>query len=132
MIASAKVERAHEPDFNLGRLTVSPSRREVVRDDGEREVIEHRVMQVLIALSRAEGSIVTRDELILLCWDGRVVGEDSIHRVISRLRKLAMGSSRWLSRLRLSVIGGSETKALRGRWLTVPPIATCSLFRRSH
>ena len=91
MIASAKVELAHEPDFNLGRLTVSPSRREVVRDDGEREVIEHRVMQVLIALSRAEGSIVTRDELIMLCWDGRVVGEDSIHRVISRLRKLAMG-----------------------------------------
>jgi len=56
MIASAKVELAHEPDFNLGRLTVSPSRREVVRDDGEREVIEHRVMQVLIALSRAEAA----------------------------------------------------------------------------
>jgi DNA-binding winged helix-turn-helix (wHTH) protein/tetratricopeptide (TPR) repeat protein len=91
MTVSGRVELAHEPDFVLGRLTVSPSRREVVRDDGEREVIEHRVMQVLIALSKAEGSIVTRDELIMLCWDGRVVGEDSIHRVISRLRKLATG-----------------------------------------
>ena len=91
MTVSNRVELAHEPDFALGRLTVSPSRREVVRDDGEREVIEHRVMQVLIALSKADGSIVTRDELIMLCWDGRVVGEDSIHRVISRLRKLATG-----------------------------------------
>ena len=86
-----RVELAHEPDFVVGRLTVSPSRRELVRDDGEREVIEHRVMQVLIALCRAKGNIVTRDELILCCWDGRVVGEDSIHRVMSRLRKVATG-----------------------------------------
>ena len=88
---SDRVELAHEPDFVLGRLTVSPSRRELVRDDGAREVIEHRVMQVLVALSKAEGGIVTRDELIMLCWDGRVVGEDSIHRVISHLRKIANG-----------------------------------------
>lgn len=91
MAASDRVELAHEPDFVLGRLTVSPSRRELVRDDGEREVIEHRVMQVLIALHRAEGGIVTRDELTMSCWDGRVVGEDSIHRVMSRLRKIANG-----------------------------------------
>lgn len=91
MTVWGKVELAHEPDFAIGRLTVSPSRRELVRDDGEREVIEHRVMQVLVALSRAEGNIVTRDELIMLCWDGRVVGEDSIHRVLSLLRKVANG-----------------------------------------
>lgn len=91
MSASDRVELAHEPDFVLGRLTVSPSRRELVRDDGEREVIEHRVMQVLIALSKAEGGIVTRDELTMSCWDGRVVGEDAIHRVLSRLRKVANG-----------------------------------------
>ncbi|HXG81487.1 MAG TPA: winged helix-turn-helix domain-containing protein, partial [Sphingomicrobium sp.] len=86
-----RVELAHEPDFVVGRLTVSPSRRELVRDDGEREVIEHRVMQVLIALVRARGGIVTRDELTMSCWNGRVVGEDAIHRVLSRLRKVANG-----------------------------------------
>jgi DNA-binding winged helix-turn-helix (wHTH) protein len=91
MAASGRVELAHEPDFVIGRLTVSPSRRELVRDDGTREVIEHRVMQVLVALSKAEGNIVTRDELIMLCWDGRVVGDDSIHRVLSLLRKVASG-----------------------------------------
>lgn len=91
MTSSGRVELAHEPDFVVGRLTVSPSRRELARDDGEREVLEHRVMQVLIALSKAQGNIVTRDELIILCWDGRVVGEDSIHRVLSRLRKVANG-----------------------------------------
>lgn len=91
MAVSSIVELAHEPNFVLGRLTVSPSRRELVRDDREREVIEHRVMQVLIALNRARGEIVTRDELIQSCWHGRVVGEDSINRALSLLRKVASG-----------------------------------------
>lgn len=86
-----RVDLAHEADFRLGRLTVLPSRRELARDDGMREVLEHRVMQVLIALARAGGSVVTRDELTRRCWDGRVVGEDAINRVISRLRKSADG-----------------------------------------
>lgn len=46
-------------------------------------------MQVLIALAKAQGSIVTRDELIQSCWDGRIVGEDAVNRVMSRLRKAA-------------------------------------------
>ena len=86
-----RVDLAREPSFALGRLTVVPSRRELVRDDGTREVIEHRVMQVLVALSKANGAIVTRDELVLSCWDGRVVGDDAINRVIGRLRKAADG-----------------------------------------
>jgi DNA-binding winged helix-turn-helix (wHTH) protein/tetratricopeptide (TPR) repeat protein len=84
-----RIVLAHEPDFVLGRLRVSPSRRELVRDDGAREVLEHRVIQVLVALAKAAGTILTRDELTLQCWEGRVVGEDAINRVISRLRKAA-------------------------------------------
>jgi DNA-binding winged helix-turn-helix (wHTH) protein len=86
-----KIALAGEPDFVLGRLTIAPARRELVRDDGTREVVEHRVMQVLIALARADGAVVTRDELTQSCWDGRIVGEDAINRVISRLRKTADG-----------------------------------------
>ncbi|WP_293345667.1 winged helix-turn-helix domain-containing protein [Phenylobacterium sp.] len=85
------IELAHEPGFQLGRVTVLPAQRELVRDDGQREVLEHRVMQVLIALSRANGAILTREELLARCWSGRVVGEDAINRVMSRLRKAAEG-----------------------------------------
>jgi len=46
-------------------------------------------MQVLVALARAAGAIVSRDDLITTCWSGRIVGEDAINRVISRLRRLA-------------------------------------------
>ena len=46
-------------------------------------------MQVLIALFRADGQIVTRDQLIAWCWAGRIVSEDAINRAIFRLRQVA-------------------------------------------
>lgn len=48
-------------------------------------------MQVLVALARADGKVVSRDELTDFCWDGRIVGEDAINRVLSRLRHIAAG-----------------------------------------
>ena len=79
---------AHEKSFQLGDLTVCPST--LVVECGERrEHIEPRVMKVLVALSRAGGSVVSRDELIETCWEGRIVGEDAIQRVLGRIRHLA-------------------------------------------
>ncbi|MBC9034314.1 winged helix-turn-helix domain-containing protein [Sphingomonas sp. JC676] len=94
MIETLQVDLAHEPEFTLGRLCVSPTRRELMRDDGMREVTEHRVMQVLIVLAQARGDVITRDELVQACWNGRAVTDDAINRVISRLRKLAGGIGR--------------------------------------
>lgn len=88
---SAAIDLAHEDPFMLGDLTVRPSTREVARGDGTAEVLEPRVMQVLVALYRARGAVVSRDDLTQSCWDGRVVGEDAINRVISRLRRTAEG-----------------------------------------
>lgn len=85
-----RIELAHEPDFVIGDLKVHPSTRELSRGD-ERHVIEPRVMQVLVALYRAGGAVVSKDDLALSCWEGRVVGEDAINRVISRLRRVSEG-----------------------------------------
>lgn len=43
-------------------------------------------MQVLVALADPIGAILSRDDLIARCWEGRVVGDTSINRVISLLR----------------------------------------------
>ncbi len=87
---------AHVRPFRIGDVEVRPATREVVAAAG-REVLEPRVMQVLVALARAEGEFLTRDDLIASCWDGRVVGEDAITRVISRLRRLTegLGAGSW-------------------------------------
>ena len=83
------IDLAHAPDFRLGSVCVRPSRRQLVHDSGRSEVLQPRVMQVLVALAKAGGEIVTREELSQSCWDGRIVGEDAINRVISHLRRSA-------------------------------------------
>jgi len=79
---------AQQPDFRLGALKVSPSAREVERD-GWTDSLEPRVMQVLVALSQACNGVVSREDLIARCWDGRIVGDDAINRAIGRLRRLS-------------------------------------------
>lgn len=82
------IDLARTPDFALDGVSVRPSLRQVIGVNGRETLLEPRVMQVLVALARAEGAIVTRDDLIETCWSGRIVGEDAINRVISRLRRL--------------------------------------------
>src|SRR5690349_7057112 len=84
---------ANEDDFRLGDIVVRPSLLEVRAGD-RRETLEPRVMQVLVVLAGANGSVVTRDEMIRECWGGRIVGEDAINRCVARIRRLADLSGR--------------------------------------
>ena len=93
-LGGARIRLADEGRLRLGALTIEPTLRRVAHDDGGAEIVEPRVMQVLVALTRAEGRIVSRDELLTSCWHGVVVGEDAITRVMSRLRRLVDGVGR--------------------------------------
>ena len=85
--AASTIVLAHAAPFRLGAMEVRPGTREVIGPTA-REVIEPRVMQVLVALASAKSEVVSRDDLIACCWDGRAVGEDAINRVISKIRRL--------------------------------------------
>lgn len=85
-----KVDLAHEAAFKLGIATVQPAIRQIIAAHG-RQTVEPRIMQVLVALARAKGEIVTRDELTAWCWGGRIVGDDAINRSLSRIRAIAAG-----------------------------------------
>ncbi|MEJ0064520.1 MAG: winged helix-turn-helix domain-containing protein [Caulobacteraceae bacterium] len=89
--AARRVSLAHEPAARLGALNIDPASRRVVHDDGREEFLEPRVMQVLVTLLRADGRILSRDELLDTCWPGVLVGEDALNRVMGRLRRLAGG-----------------------------------------
>ena len=82
------IDLAREPDFDLGSLRVRPARCEV-EADGASQTLQRRVMQVLVTLVRAQGSVVSQDDLVALCWCGLTVSDDAIFRCISKLRKLA-------------------------------------------
>jgi len=81
------VELAREPDIPLGGGRLRPSRRELVIG-GDRIVVEPRAMRVLVALLRGRGEVVSRDELIASCWDGRIVGDDAINGCVAKVRRL--------------------------------------------
>jgi adenylate cyclase len=84
----ATIDLAHEPEFRLGSLKVSPSTREISSQE-RTEVVEPRVLQVLVCLVKAQGAVVSRDDLVRECWSGRAVSEDAINRCISKIRQIA-------------------------------------------
>ena len=82
------IDLAQEADFDLGSLRVRPATCQVERN-GASQTLQRRVMQVLVALAQARGSVVSQDDLVMRCWRGLSVSDDAIYRCISQLRKLA-------------------------------------------
>ncbi|MBT9470178.1 MAG: AAA family ATPase [Pseudomonadota bacterium] len=84
----ALIDLSHEPAFVLAGVQVLPASRELIAANGS-EFLQPRIMQVLVALARRRGKVVSRDELAASCWGGRVVGEDAVNRCIQAIRRLA-------------------------------------------
>jgi len=83
------VQLVTSPQMRLGALTIDPPLRRLIHDDGREEFLEPRVMQVLVAFARGPGVILSRDDLIAACWEGRFVSDDAVNRVMSRLRRVS-------------------------------------------
>jgi len=82
---SRRIDLAEEPAFDLGAMRVIPAERTLVMN-GQRGELQPRVMQVLVALAKARPEVLSRDKLIEMCWDGRIVGDDALNRCILALR----------------------------------------------
>lgn len=82
------IDLVREADFDLGPMQVRPSASRVLVA-GRATHVEPRVMQVLVLLVRAAGGTVTRDALVEACWDGRIVSDDAVNRIIAKVRVLA-------------------------------------------
>jgi DNA-binding winged helix-turn-helix (wHTH) protein/tetratricopeptide (TPR) repeat protein len=84
------MDLAGESPFALGAFAVRPPTRELELA-GRTILLEPRVMQVLVALARRRGEVVSRQDLLDVCWGGRVVSGDAINRCIQAIRRLAEG-----------------------------------------
>ncbi|HEY2176958.1 MAG TPA: winged helix-turn-helix domain-containing protein [Caulobacteraceae bacterium] len=72
-------------------MDVDPARLAVVWPGGAAS-LQPRAMQVLTALAKAGGAVVSLSDLIAECWGGRAVSHDAVHRIIHLLRKLSAES----------------------------------------
>ncbi|HEX5237791.1 MAG TPA: winged helix-turn-helix domain-containing protein [Sphingomicrobium sp.] len=87
-LEARRIDLSIELPFQLGRAGVDPSAHEIGFGRESRR-LQPLTMKVLVALHDKLGGVVTRDELVDRCWDGRIVGEDVINRCISLLRRVA-------------------------------------------
>ena len=77
---------ALRPPVEIGTATLFPERREL-HGNGAKVRLEPRVLQVLLALADANDRTVTRNELFNACWNGTVVDESALNRVITQIRR---------------------------------------------
>lgn len=78
---------ADRTPFSVGATRIEPALRSI--NGKEAVIVEPRVMQVLVALHDADGTVLSRERLIDLCWAGILVGDDAINRAIAELRRAA-------------------------------------------
>lgn len=79
---------ALRPDIQVGPMLVSPSRR-LVDGPGGSAHLQPLIMQVFLLLLDAKGKVVTRSQLFEDVWGGAMVGDDSLNRVITKIRRIA-------------------------------------------
>lgn len=90
-LEARRIDLSIELPFKLGHARIDPPAHEWSIGDSSNRM-QPQTMKVLVALHDKIGQVVTREELIDRCWDGRVVGEDVINRCISLLRRVAADS----------------------------------------
>jgi Tol biopolymer transport system component/DNA-binding winged helix-turn-helix (wHTH) protein len=78
--------RVERPLRIAGRL-VEPSLHRITGPEGGASV-EPKLMQVLLCLARAPGSVVSKEEILREVWNGTFVTDDVLTRAIGELRKV--------------------------------------------
>lgn len=78
-------------EISFGPFRVDLSRRQLWRDEMPIR-LQRRPLEILCALARAKGEVVTKDELLTQLWSGRIVEEGNLHVHVSSLRK-ALGEA---------------------------------------
>ena len=76
--------------YRIGVLVLYPNR-ELLKD-GQRLPLGSKALALLTVLARADGRLVTKDELMAAVWGGLIVEENAIQVHIAALRK-AMGAA---------------------------------------
>ena len=71
--------------YVFDRCEIVPDRRELLRD-GTPQPVEPQVFDLICLLVRAEGRVVSHDELIAAIWDGRIVSDAAVSARISAAR----------------------------------------------
>jgi len=74
--------------FTLGNWLVDPSANTIIADENIEVVLEHRIMSLLVYLSKNAGQVVESGDILNNVWPNVVVSENSLYQSIAQLRKV--------------------------------------------
>lgn len=78
--------RAPPEELQIGAWRVEP-RAGRLRKDGAERTLEPKVMDLLLLLASRPASVVSHEEILAGLWPNMVVGDDTLARCVSKLRK---------------------------------------------
>jgi DNA-binding winged helix-turn-helix (wHTH) protein len=129
--------------LEFGRFRILLHRRQLVADGVPIE-LGTRAFDLLLVLLEADGSLVTKNELMSRVWPGFVVAEENLKVQISALRK-ALGEDRdfirtefgrgyrFTAAVRSAVAGGAcRRPTRRGQWSSQNLVPQCISRRPLH
>jgi DNA-binding winged helix-turn-helix (wHTH) protein len=73
-------------EYSIGRFTLLPNRQLLC--GGSAVAIRRKELDLLSVLARAEGMLVTKEELMTAIWPGAIVEDNALQVHIASLRKL--------------------------------------------
>ncbi|NNU17363.1 tetratricopeptide repeat protein [Parvularcula sp. ZS-1/3] len=121
------------PAPRLGRWRPDLASSRLIGPDGEERRLEPKVADLLGALLDANGATLSREDLFSAVWPGVTVGEDTLSRAVSKLRK-ALDDDPKASSLVITVpkrgyrlVASEAAPTPRARWLW-PSAALASLL----
>lgn len=85
------VKAPNEGQYCFGSFVLDPGARSLTRGDTPVS-LTHRPFELLLALVRNPGRLLTKDELMDAVWPGRYIDEGSLTQAIFTLRKALAGS----------------------------------------
>jgi DNA-binding winged helix-turn-helix (wHTH) protein/TolB-like protein len=122
-------------EYRIGRFTLQPFRQ--LLDAGAPVAIGRKPLELLSVLAKAEGGLVTKDELMAAVWPKAIVEDNAIQVHIAALRK-ALGTDAELlstvhglgyrlAAVRVDLSPGSEA-APKAPWRRAAPVLWFALF----
>ena len=134
-----------ERQFQFGAWLVDREACLIMQEDGPRQIrIEPRAMDVLVALCTHAGNILSADDLLRLCWDTILAGENQVHKAVAQLRRAFDDSAnqpRYIENIRkrgyrtiapVTPVPGSTGPPVLGDWSEGSPFVGLDPFDAAH
>jgi Tol biopolymer transport system component/DNA-binding winged helix-turn-helix (wHTH) protein len=113
-----------DKSFKISRCQVTPAEFSIQIDDGEKQSLQPKFIEVLVYLARNYGRVVPRDELIDHIWgQDSFVGEKSLTNAIWHLRKTLTDVEDEMEIIKTIRKAGYQLM-IKPQWQVVPPAIT--------